>query len=331
MKELLETYQNVKECVYKNERYSIRDNGAVLRHSIEGKRARPTDNKWTFGKLNGKNGFLEIASVRVHSIVATAFHGEAPTKNHVVNHIDRNKENNRTDNLRWVTRLESSLLDLSTASKIAYICGSVEEFLENPSFYRDRFLNPDFIWMTNISIEEAKASKERLFAWIESDPLLNGGTLGAWMIYKMRTKEDLEFIEEEIEYIDSLTLNAIQIASNWKTPTEFPCCPQVFNDDSLREYKSNLNTGEVFSKNQNTTAIIERFEISNDGQVLWIMCRSAEEDAIKPYSLAEITFQNNSFLHKVLGTFFEKRGAEKQYTLEQGLEWTGEDGVDDYC
>jgi hypothetical protein len=30
--------------VYKGERYSVRDNGAVLRYPLEGKRPRPTDN-----------------------------------------------------------------------------------------------------------------------------------------------------------------------------------------------------------------------------------------------------------------------------------------------
>ena len=69
------------ECLYKNELYSVRDNGAVFRHHPAGKRVRPTDNNWTFGKLNSRTGYLEIASVRIHRIVTTAFHGEPITKN----------------------------------------------------------------------------------------------------------------------------------------------------------------------------------------------------------------------------------------------------------
>lgn len=46
---------------------------------------------------------------------------------------------------------------------------------------------------------------------------------------------------------------------------------------------------------------------------------------IKPYSLAEVTFQNNVFVHNNLESFFQKVGAEKQFTLAQGLEWIGED------
>jgi len=39
-------------CTYKEEQYSVRDNGEELRHPIIGKRLRPTDNKWTSGKSN---------------------------------------------------------------------------------------------------------------------------------------------------------------------------------------------------------------------------------------------------------------------------------------
>ncbi len=105
----VEVFNQEVKCVYKEEYYSVRDNGAVLRHSPVNKRARPSDNKWTFGRLNTKTGYLEIASVRIHRIVATAFHGEPATKEHVVDHIDTNKQNNRPDNLRWVTRLENIL------------------------------------------------------------------------------------------------------------------------------------------------------------------------------------------------------------------------------
>lgn len=47
------------DCVYKEERYSARDNGAVLRHSRDGKRLRPNDNQWTFGNPNdnGVHGY----------------------------------------------------------------------------------------------------------------------------------------------------------------------------------------------------------------------------------------------------------------------------------
>ena len=315
-------------CIYKGERYSVRDNGAVLRYPMEGKRPRPTDNSLTFGKLNTKTGYLEIASVRIHRIVATAFHGEPPTKEHVVDHMDTNKQNNRPENLRWVTRLENILLNPITARRIELVCGSVEEFLADPSKFRDKFQEPNYEWMCTVSIQEAHASKTRLLAWAESDKPLKGGTLGDWIYKRSLPKEKNEY---KIENINSLTLNAVQKAQNWRTPSEFPCCPQEKSKNPITTYSQNLNVGEIFSRNQFSSSLIERFAISKNEDILWIMCNSGEKNPIKPYSLAEVTYQDGVFVHNSLGTFFQKDGAEKQFTLVQGLEWTGGETFDDLC
>ena len=42
----------------------------------------------------------------VHVLVASAFHGPRPS-GHEVDHIDRDKWNNKASNLRWVTHLEN--------------------------------------------------------------------------------------------------------------------------------------------------------------------------------------------------------------------------------
>ncbi|UOB17493.1 HNH endonuclease signature motif containing protein [Abyssalbus ytuae] len=332
MENLLENYNGIQECYYKNEHYSVRDNGAVLRHTPYNNRTRPTDNKWTFGKLNNRTGYLEIASVRIHRIVATAFHGEPPTKEHVVDHIDTNKQNNRPYNLRWVTRLENILLNPITVKRIEIACGcSVEEFLTDPSKFRNKFQEPNYEWMCAVNIQEAQASKERLLAWAKSEKPLQGGSLGEWIYNRNMSNQFTDYIEEKLEFINSLTPNAVQKARNWKTPSEFPCCPQENTHNPMADYIANLNMGNVFSRNQYTSSIIECFAISKDENTLWIMCKSGDENPIKPYSLAEITYQNDVFVHNSLGTFFEKGGAEKQFTLTQGLEWTGGETIDDYC
>ena len=179
----IDEYTQEKDCIYKQEHYSVRDNGAVLRHNHKGQNPRPLDNQWTFGKLNEKTGYLGIASVPIHRIVATAFHGEAPTKQHVVDHIDTNKHNNRPENLRWVTRLENVLLNPITAKRIAMVCGSVEAFLENPSMYREKFREPSYSWMERVGAEEARTCLEHLLAWAKSDKKPSGGTLGDWIYY----------------------------------------------------------------------------------------------------------------------------------------------------
>lgn len=60
------------------------------------------------------------------------------------------------------------------------------------------------------------------------------------------------------------------------------------------------------------------------------MCKNSDDNAIKPWSLAQITYENGLFVHENLGSFFKKEGAEKRFTLVQGLEWTGGDTFDDY-
>lgn|SRR5690554_2343745 len=313
-------------CVYKDERYSVRDNGAVLRYPLDGKKPRPTDNKWTFGKLNSKTGYLEIASVRIHRIIATAFHGEPPSKEHVVDHIDTNKQNNRPDNLRWVTRLENILLNPITARRIELVCGSVEAFLADPSKFRDKFQEPNYEWMCTVNIQEAQASKERLLAWAKSDQSLQGGTLGEWIYNRNLPKVQ---VEEVPELTNSLTQNAKQ--KNWKIPTEFPCCPKEIGRNPIISYFANLKTENIFSQNLYSKSIIENFAISKDEKVLWIMCRNSDDSAMKPFSLAEITYENDVFFHNSLGSFFKQDGAEKQFTIAQGLEWTGGQTFDDLC
>lgn len=396
MEDLLENFKVAQECYYKNEQYSVRDNGSVLRYTPIDKHIRPTDNKWTFGKLNKETGYLEIASVRVHRIVATAFHGDPPTKEHVVDHIDTNKQNNRPENLRWLTRLENILLNPITAKRIEIICGSVEAFLENPSTFRDRFPEPNYKWMCTVSIEEARVSKEKLLAWANSDKTLQGGSIGEWIYNrsvslrslqasendnklkksvnseitqtgqsfkngdelpkislenlnnpstKYATNSDVESIfsqnihlssiheydEDEALYKKSLTPNAFQNIQNWKTLSQFPCCPREYYENPIIAYSGNLNIGSIFSNNQYTSFIVENFAVSEDEKTLWVLCKSDEQNPIKPYFLAEVNFEDNAFFHDNCGSFFEKNGAEKQFTIIQGLEWTGGDSIDDYC
>ena len=181
-------YEKELICQYKNETYSVRDNGSVLRHSRENKKPRPSDNVWTFGKYNRKTGYAEICGERVHRIVATAFHGPAPSAQHVVDHIDTNRRNNRPENLRWITRLENILLNPITFKKIEILCGSVEEFLKDPSKLQQKEANPDFEWMRAVTKEEGALTLERLLSWAESDSMPKGGSLREWIYQRGATK-----------------------------------------------------------------------------------------------------------------------------------------------
>ena len=149
-------YTREVECEYKGEKYKVRDNGAILRIARDGKPKRPKDETWTFGESINR-GYVSFCSEAVHRIVATAFWGEAPSNQHVVDHIDTNRQNNRPENLRWVTKLENILLNPFTKTKIEYWCGSVESFLEDPSQLKGHE-NEDknFAWMRAVTQEEAQ-------------------------------------------------------------------------------------------------------------------------------------------------------------------------------
>jgi hypothetical protein len=319
-------FRETKICLYRLEHYSVRDNGSVLRHPKPGKKQRPVDNIWTFGRLNNKTGYLEIASNVIHRIVATAFHGEPPTPNHVVDHIDTNKHNNRQVNLRWVTRLENILLNPITARRIEIVCGSIEAFLADPSKFRNHFFESNNSWMSTVTAEEARISKERLLAWAHSDSYPSGGSLGDWIYRRGQLRPDFQ---SSAIPSPSLTENAKQI--NWQTPCEFPICPTGNHRTSILEYYSEIKPGAIFAKNPNSTSIIEDSALSDGKDRFWVISRNIGNNTLKEYSLAEVKMEGNVFLHKSLGSFFEKIGAEKMLTIEQGNEWLGGETIDELC
>lgn len=343
MNELLGTYDCWTECIYKDERYSVRDNGAILRHPKRGKSPRRLDNVWTFGKPNIRTGYMEYAGKPVHRIVAYAFLGEPPSQEYVVDHIDTNRQNNRKENLRWLTRLENILKNPITVAKIEAICGSVEAFLENPSLLKGHESeNCNFTWMRSVTREEAERALEHFMEWAKEHPISKGKGIGEW-IYKDTKKtsfqektdavpyviqrhtvpkmlnnteikelqemldvkrlqrtlpqnESLFFSEKEMQkpvIIPSLTENAVQ--SDWKTPTEFPCCPPKITSTPIKDYEANLEIGKVFNRNKfGENRILAFKNISSN--CLYVM--SNISIGFKEYAIARITFENGKFVHE---------------------------------
>ncbi|MDO4957247.1 MAG: HNH endonuclease signature motif containing protein [Bacteroidales bacterium] len=160
-------YTRETTCEYKGELYSVRDNGAVMRHTPDGKKARKLDNVWTFGKKNNKNGYMMVNTHRVHIIVAKAFIPGNEDGKMIVDHIDTNRCNNRVENLRWLTRLENVLLNEVTLKRVTYLCGGdINKFINDPSCLRDLTgNNPDLMWMRTVTAEEAKKAWEHISAW----------------------------------------------------------------------------------------------------------------------------------------------------------------------
>lgn len=360
-------FNEVKECVYKGEHYSIRDNGAVSRHTQN--RKRPLDGVWTFGKKDNITGYMTISGARVHIIVATAFHGEHDSKVYVVDHIDTNRCNNRPENLRWLTRLENALNNPVTRKRIEYLCGGdIQKFINNPSCLQDLTgTNSDLTWMRTVSSAEARNAYERVMSWAakqSEDTPSNGGKLGEWIFQKpyevnyrpsenfMRSttnengviseirkftnpvlpdddENSRDYTKEELFPKYSITSNKLAAQIGWSpyTKPEFPCCPTEINDQPIQDYYNRLKQDDVFVSASYGASFVYEFALYEDK----ILVITKIPEGIKKFGLTEIEWNGEVFIHTSQGTFFEENGVKAAYTRAQGKEWTGPDSIDDYC
>lgn len=323
MMNISDFFNQEKQCIYKGETYSVRDNGAIMRHARDSKPKRQKDEVWTFG-IKGPKGYMVFCSEQVHRIVATAFHGEAPTSQHIVDHIDTNRCNNRPENLRWITKLENILDNPITRRRVIMVCGSIEEFLKNPAKLGESKADPNFSWMRTVSPAEAKVSREKFEAWAKEDRQVAGnGKLGEWVYHdKQWGPEDTVEEDMPIEK-QSLTLNAMQV--NWKVPSEFPLCPSVVSDEPLQDYLNNISEGKLFAKNAVYQSEVIKADFDKDRKAIVVMASGG-----MGYALAKIEYKSNMFYHTSIRTFITDEGAEKYYTIERGYEWTGGDVFDDF-
>lgn len=366
LSELIARFEKQCEVSFKDELYVVRDNGAVYRRCRSQRRRRPLDEIWTFGTLNRHSGYFEISGHVVHRIVATAFHGPGPTMEHVVDHIDTNRLNNRADNLRWVTRLENILLNPITRARIAFAYGSLEAFFENPAAYADH----NWDWMKVVTKEQAQQSRTRLLAWAEKGQVNGSGTLGDWLFKpKVRTSLADEIAGEpnlsglraaqsealhvpnfasgeggnrvvqrygraaipppDEEPVDRPSLTAGAIQRHWRTPTEFPLCPDKVSDDVLSIYLGRLTSGAVFARTQYGESTVFDAAIGPNG-VLSVVCLTT--NGLKDWTNARVVIEGDVFCHVSGGTFFDRDGAMKAHCLAIGAPTDQYEGsFDDFC
>lgn len=316
--ELLNGFEDERETEFKEETYLVRDNGAVLRQGRADARRRKLDDVWTFGTLNKHSGYLVISEHVVHQIVATAYHGARPSNDHVVDHIDTNRLNNRPENLRWVTRLENVLLNPITRRRIELAFGSLEAFFDNPG----ASAVPNLEWMRTVTKEQATESRRRLMEWAEKGRATKGGSLGDWL-FAPRAAPDAP-PEPEPEDVPSLTQAAFQ--RNWRTPTEFPQCPDQATAAALEEYLERLSFGTVFARNRYGGSIVVAAAIGADN-VMSVLCNT--QTGIKDWTLAKVFIEGEAFCHESGGMFFTLQGALKAHCAAIGEEF-GE-SIDDYA
>ena len=315
-------FNQEKKCTFQGEHYSVRNNGAVIRHTPDGKRARANDNQWTFGKENSANAYLHISSVRVHRIVATAFHGEPPDPKYVVDHIDTNCRNNRPENLRWLTRLENSLKNPVTRKKIEYLCGSIEAFLENPSILNELQGHPNFKWMRTVTPEEAKNCKVRMSLWANSDkkPARSTGAINRKSSFGERVYKPLQKWEVGLAREPGLELALTPWCAQYMWgPAYFPCCPHDFGTDPLDEYFEKLIVGAVLAYSDHDDVyykltVLECVILSNKLSIL-VMC--SEADSKWTIVGIELYEKSTHFIHFILGSYSSKGEADKAFSIKK--------------
>lgn len=329
MNSYMPQFSRVIEVDYRGERYSVRDDGAIMRHMPASRRNRWIDTTWTFGKPGAQTGYLRIASVPVHRIVATAFHGAPPSPQHVVDHVDTNRQNNRPENLRWVTRLENVLLNPISAKRIVLRYGSIEAFLANPSQPAGGDLPPNIAWMRAVSAEDAEASYQRLLSWSRSEATPAGGTIGEWVFSRgPRLSAPRQVQDLRPELVMARTPGAAQ--RDWRIPAEFPCCPAEGGELSLSAYATNLTSSAVFAQDEEKRSLVVDTAMCDDKSTLLVMVEF-RGGYVKGWGLAQVTVEDKMYVHRSLGTFFTRGGAEKEFCLAQGFEWTKGETFDDLC
>ena len=324
-------YKEVRECSYKGEHYSVRDNGAVLRHSRPGKAKRALDDTWIWGKP-GANGYLFVTGqVQVHRIVATAFHGGPPDKNMVVDHKDTNKQNNRPENLEWKTRDENVLNNPYTLAKLQYSYTEAFKYGKiDWDIVREQKQKQDMSWMRPVTQQEAQVFKENMDERLAREPGESKGKMGEWAFHQLTQKRT--DIEPEQDLIDSLTPGAKQVRARCRTPAEFPCMPQENEEKTLGGYLEKLTHGAIFSKTNYGNSIVDKAAFTKDKSAIIVKTYNSSSENVKPGGhVSKITFDNAYFVHETIGSYFTSEGAEKYYTLEIGEEWTGGEVFDDYC
>lgn len=343
--ELLHRFDEEREVAFKEEAYFVRDNGAVLRRARPGVRRRKLDDFWTFGSPNKQTGYLVVCDHVVHRIVATAFHGPSPSAEHVVDHIDTNRQNNRAENLRWVTRLENVLLNPITRARIEFAYGSLEALFENPAAASVPYLD----WMRTVTKEEAAQSLARLRKWAEEGRAPTGGVLGDWVFTPRRTEpksfeaklrppsasrtaggrlDSAQQSRDEVPPADTPSLTPSTIQRNWRTPTEFPQCPQTVGATALDDYLARLTAGAVFARNQYGESTV--VEAGRAPDFLSVICNST--NGVKDWSVARIFSEGDAICHQSVGTFFTKEGAMKAHLLALGVAFDEAlyQSIDDY-
>ena len=342
MDNLLDNFSEIRECDYKGEHYSVRDNGAVMRHPKKNRRPRPNDNVWTFGTRDTKTAYMMLGDHRIHIIVANAFLGEHDSRVYVVDHINTNRCNNRVENLRWFTRLENALNNPITRKRIEMLCGGdIQKFINDPSCLRtDNPKAQDLSWMRTVSSQEAKTAMENLMHWAQTPSFPNNFDMQIkdreWMF---RKNTDNQYKHSNLKSENAVKkLNELKSVHDNETMNHRADAHEPFveyllysSEDcvNLEAYFAKMTPGVAFSKTRLGYSNVIKAMIAKDKSSIGVAVTMPS--GIKPFAAYKINCVNGAVVHEFLHTCFEKNGALQRMTEAAGEKWTGPDSIDNYC
>ena len=188
----------------------------------------------------------------------------------------------------------------------------LENILENPKTLR--------------RIENKWGSIEGLINDPKAAEKTNPITNRTWMIEALMEATPVEESTKE-----SLTPLAMQ--RDWRTPSEFPMCPNVPSDNPLHDYVSRLKDGAVFSRNKYGDSVVDIAELNEDGTCLSVICTI--DSGVKNYAVAKVTVEEDKYIHTSVSTHFDYDGAAKSHCALIDKPWVEPEGYvgcfDDYC
>jgi len=317
----IDDFSEVRKCLFKGETYSVRDNGAVMRHHRDGQRRRPTDEKWTFGNPQKTNAYLVFGKDRIHRVVATAFHGEPKNSEMIVDHIDTNCRNNRPENLRWLTRLENALTNELTRRRIELACGSIESFLKNPRQLDNiGWLGNNLDWMRTVTVEEAQYCQHRmdfsLSKMRNEEPIpvpadgphskrtLSGGSSFKSRVYGPVQKWEIGFSGEPGLDLSSTPWCGYFNWSNVQSGEYFPSCPVNSGEGHFQRYLDSLVTGATLSCHdaEGQEPVLTAIKAKRLADEMMVVLVSRDIDKWSVIGI-ELYGPANYFVHFMLGTF----------------------------
>lgn len=162
--------------------------------------------------------------------------------------------------------------------------------------------------MRPVNEKEAKTSLDRMLGWTKSEKPSSGGSLGEW-VYHEKRKSPADMWPDANALVTAKTPNAVQ--RKWRTPSEFPCCPQEIGETPIKTYADRLEVNAVFSRNQFSKSVIIAFAMSEDLQSLWVMCENHQEGVVKPWSLAQVPERHGYVIHGKILVMIRERNPGK--------------------